>query len=174
MVVISDQIINDVYYRLADLSEESAGSLMDTMAIEQPAILAYLMANASELDTDTESEIMMFTGVVLWQCFKEANPSLAPISEDMVDAKEQANIELMQRMDEMSMNGEADSVQTMLSEYPQEPLLQYALSALTNEEDEEENEDDELSDELIGEEAQGIMLIVFKTIIDSFTASASE
>lgn len=174
MVVISDQIINDVYYRLADLSEENAGSLMDTMAAEQPAILAYLMANASELDTDTESEIMMFTGVVLWQCFKEVNANLTSVSEDLIDTKEQANIELMQRMDEMSLNGEVDAVQTMLSEYPQEPLLQYALSALTNEENDEEGEEEEESDELIGEEAQGIMLIVFKTIIDSFSATETE
>ena len=171
MVIVSDQIINDVYYRLAELSEENAGALMDTMAAEQPAVLSYLMANASELDTETESEIMMFTGVVLWQCFKESNPSLPTVSEDTVDTHEQANIELMQKMDEMSMNGEVDAVQNMISEYQQEPLLQYAISALTNEEPEEEDEE---AEELIGEEAQGIMLIVFKTVIDSFTSAITE
>lgn len=175
MVQINDQTITDVYYRLSDLNEEQVTTLMDTMAAEQPSVLAYMMANAGEMSSSMESEVLMFTGVVLWHAFKEHYPSMAAVSEDMLDDNEQANIELMHRLDELSMQGEIDAVQKMMDEYSQPMLLQYALSAISNEEYEEEEGEEEIAEEdLISEEAQGAMIIVFKTIIDSFIATADQ
>ena len=174
MVQINDQTITDVYYRLSDLNEEQVATLMDTMAAEQPSVLAYLMANAGEMSSSMESEVLMFTGVVLWHAFKEHYPSMAAVNEDMLDDNEQANIELMHRLDELSMQGEIDAVQKMMDEYSQPMLLQYALSAISNEEYDEEGEEEIADEDRISEEAQGAMIIVFKTIIDSFITTADQ
>ncbi|HRK60565.1 MAG TPA: hypothetical protein PLI74_13035 [Candidatus Kapabacteria bacterium] len=169
MILINDQTITDVYNRLADLQEEHVTALMDTMATEQPSVLAYMMANAGEMESPMEAETLMFTGVVLWNCFKEHYPVMPAVNEDMLDDNEQANIELMHRLDELSMQGETDVVQKMMDEYPQPFLLSYALSAISNESYEEDEE--EISEEdMISEEAQGAMIILFKTILDSYIA----
>ncbi|MBN8572694.1 MAG: hypothetical protein J0M05_02170 [Candidatus Kapabacteria bacterium] len=166
MILINDQTITDVYNRSAELGEEQITELMDTMATEQPSVLAYMMANAGEMESQMEAETLMFTGVVLWNCFKEHYPTMPMVNEDMLDDNEQKNIELMHRLDELSMQGETDVVQKMMEEYPQPHLLSYALSSISNEpydEDEEMPEED-----IISEEAQGAMIILFKTIIDSY------
>ncbi len=166
MILINDQTITDVYNRSAELGEEQITALMDTMATEQPSVLAYMMANAGEMESQMEAETLMFTGVVLWNCFKEHYPTMPMVNEDMLDDNEQENIELMHRLDELSLQGETDVVQKMMEEYPQPHLLSFALAAISNEpydEDEEMPEED-----IISEEAQGVMIILFKTIIDCY------
>ena len=166
MQPISAEIVEKTWQKLAQMKPAEAIKMVEEAGKKQPALLAYLMGVGGDAFDQEEREIMLYIGFVVWKIMAQGNASLPVISLEDLEAAEDANFKLLEKLSEESPGDFISMVDSMLSRYNQPEVLKYVVEALM--EDEEGDMAMEADDE---EENMGLMMIYLKTVVDCLDAA---
>lgn len=159
--IIQPEQIEEVWKSMIFIEEDESMRMVEKLEQDQPALLEYLMTPPEEF-TESESENLMYAGIVVWRTFDKYGPELRMITEDEIFEIEDANIEVMEKLEGESAGDGIAMVERMLDSYPQPHILASIAEILLVEDDEEEEIDDEISDQ-----ARGTMMLILKTFLDA-------
>lgn len=147
-----------VWQEMAEMPIEEAPGLMDQMAEEQPALLAYLLAGEAYGLSQGEVEELFYGGIVVWQIMKRWYPELTSVTIEQVEEAEDRNIKTLEFMEHDSEADFMSATMRMLDTYPEPEVLRSIVEAII-----EEDEDVvELSDEV-----KGTFFLHLKTELDA-------
>ena len=140
---------------------EEIQNTKDAYAIEdfidrQPVILSYLFSDNFSVLTKEENEYMLFLAVVILASCYETEADIFPVAQDMIGHLEDSNWDTYENTVEKSFRGKLN---TFFKDYPQEDLLAFVEDALTEDSD----------NFPLPKEAQAIIFITLKTVIDGLT-----
>lgn len=159
MKTVPAQVIDEVWQRVNDSTPDRARALAERMQQEQPFVMVYLLAaEENALDEDERGSLLML-GATIWEVMSEGNPALRQVTDTELEAAEEANVKVLQKMEEDSEIANMEAMRRLISDYNQMPLLGAVVEALM---EGHENEPDMAPDNL------GLSLIYLKTIIDCF------
>lgn len=158
MSFIPEATIETMAARLGD-SEEAFLSVLDQMRSEQPALAAYLFSEQTGAFTRPEQEWLLFLALVIYASVAAEAPKEAPVSEDEVIDREEANWELL-----LESGGKTffERISPCFEQTRQEDLLAFVEDSLAEEEDEG----------IVSTEGKEPMFVMLKTIIDLLTEPA--
>ena len=157
MRTIPVETVERVWDQLEQVSREEASQLANRMREQQPALMVYLLAGEEALDTGEESGWLIYLGAVIFEIIASQQVDLRPVSPEEVMAAEEANVLLLEDLEEGSEMGFTDAVKSLLVTYNQMPLLSALLEALMS----PHEDNPELAPDHIG-----MALIHLKTVID--------
>ena len=160
MKPVSAEVVEDIWQDMSALEPDEAVKLVETMGKEQPAILAYLMAAGMDDLTQSEHELLLYTGMVVWQMMKEESATIPKITEKALDQAESKNIKMLEYLSEEPDHDFIHTINTMWEGYNQQEVLKYVIETLL-----EEVDDEEL---LQPDEHKAYMFICLKTLVDCF------
>ncbi|MFM6956359.1 MAG: hypothetical protein ACKOX1_07390 [Ignavibacteria bacterium] len=158
--IIQPEQIEEIWKSMIMLDEEESVSIVDTLEQEQPALLEYLMTPPEEF-TEPEAENLMYAGIVVWRTFDKFGPELRLITEEEIFEIEDANIEVMEKLEGESAGDGIAMIERMLDSYPQPHVLASIAEILLVEDDEVEPDED------ISDQARGTMMLILKTFLDA-------
>jgi len=163
--IIQPEQIEEVWKSMIMLDEQESVSIVDKLEQDQPALLEYLMSPPEEF-TEPEAENLMYAGIVVWRTFDKFGPELRLITEDEIFEIEDANIEVMEKLEGESAGDGIAMIERMLDSYPQPHVLASIAEILLVEDDELEPEED------ISDQARGTMMLILKTFLDAMIKAA--
>lgn len=155
MQPISAEIVEKTWRKQAQMSPEEIPRLVNRMAKQQPALMAYLMAVDQDILNREEQELQFYLGIAVWQMMEQGDKKLAKVTEKRIEEMEQKNEEMLEYLEKEPEFEK--TVEMIFGDYNQKEVLRYVFEALFEEEDEEEN---------IREGMKGIIGINLKTVID--------
>jgi len=158
---ISAEVVERTWQRIAGQSAKDAQKLVNRMSKEQPLVLAYLMAVDNDIFNQSEREVLLFLGVVVWQIMLQGNRPLPKVTEKILDKAEAANLKMAEYLRGETEAGFEEATRKIIGSYKQPEVLRYVVEAIM--EDTEESSP-------IREENKGIMFLDLKTVIDCFGA----
>jgi hypothetical protein len=160
MDMISAEIVEKTWRRVASLPTHRAPSLIQRMAEEQPLILAYLMAVDNDIFNNDERQLLLYLGVVVWQIMSQGTQPLPAVTEEILDQVEDRNIKMAEYLQrETTEDGFEQAAELIISNYGQPEVLKYVVEALMEEPEE---------GCVIQDENRGLMFLDLKTVIDCF------
>lgn len=165
MQTIPPEKVQEIWQEMSQMSQPQAAELAARMQAEQPAILVYLLAAEQADEAGEESGWLMEIGAMIWWAMTRVGGPLPMVSPEQLDAAEEANLRLLERLDEGSEFNYLDAVQSLVSGYNQMPLLGYTIEHLMA----DAADEPELVDEGIG-----LALLRLKTIIDVLDEGATD
>lgn len=167
MQPISAEIVEKTWQKLARMKPAQAIKTVEEAGKKQPGVLAYLMGVGGDDFDEEEREIMLYIGLVVWEIMIQGNPSMREISLEDLEAAEDANFDMLEKLGEESTGDFISMIDTMLSRYNQPEVLKYVVEALM------ENEEGEMVTEIDDddEDNRGFMLIYLKTVVDCLDAA---
>jgi len=153
MLTVSEQIVESICEKMAELSEEQFPRLVETMQKEQPEIMAFLMAAGFDDFNQAERELQFYLGTMVWQIMRSGTTPPPRVSEKRLDRL----IERTEKMAEFLM-GESDvdfenSAIRIFDDHNQVHVLRYVVEALFEDEEEMEKEMEHLEMEKTSQEA---------------------
>jgi len=154
MTMITEQQIDKVFDKL-DASEEWYDELLQQMQLEQPTILAYLVAEQFDVLTVEEKDFMLYLALVIWQSVREVRGDIAPISETKLGEAEEANWAIFEANKARSFRKQLDA---FYEQSKQEDLIALVEDALVDD-----------GDDLVTQEGREPMFVALKTLIDVLT-----
>ncbi len=158
--IIQPEHIEEVWKSMIMLDEQESMSIVDKLEEEQPALLEYLMTPPEEF-TEAESENLMYAGIVVWRTFDKYGSELRLVTEDEIYEIEDANIEVMEKLEGESAGDGIAMIERMLDSYPQ-PHVLASIAEILLVEDEDLGPEDDISDQ-----ARGTMMLILKTFLDA-------
>jgi len=160
--VSRDQIL-EAWARLCDLDETESDALVKKFMDEQPALGIYLFANMEGMEEGAEDTRIVELVVAAWQAMrKSAGRQLPVATPEEIEHAEDANIRILEKLDEGSEFEWNNSVPHLFEDYKQREILVFGLEILMS-----GNEDTpELAPEGIGLE-----MVWLKTVIDALDRS---
>src|SRR6266487_4350025 len=157
MRTISGKIIDRTWKRINEATEEEGQRLLETMAKQQPFIVAYLMAiEETQMDDDQRGQLTLI-GLILWEIIYAENPALRQITMADLEAAEQANVKFLEDLEAGSEMDHMSALQNLMTTYNQMALLNAVIEGLMAGHEEEP--------ELAGEHI-GLALLHLKTVLD--------
>ncbi len=156
---VSRESIAETWTWLCNLDDTETDALVKKFMAEQPALGIYLFANMEEMEGGAEHTRIVELVVAAWQAMsKAAGEPLPSATPEDIELAENANIRLLEKLDEGSEFEWETSVPTLLENYNQREILGFGLEILMA-----GNEDTpELAPESIGLE-----MVWLKTVIDA-------
>jgi len=158
---ISAEVVERTWQRIAGQSVKDAQKLVNRMSKEQPVVLAYLMAVDNDIFNQSEREVLLFLGVVVWQIMLQGTRPLPKVTEKILDKAEAGNLKMAEYLRGETEAGFEEATRKIIGSYKQPEVLRYVVEAIM--EDTEESSP-------IREENKGIMFLDLKTVIDCFDA----
>ncbi len=162
MDAISANVVEETAVWLLNMDDEDfIEKLIDQIAEEQPFVFAYLVAMGEGDLNEDEQELLLFTGVSIWQMMTKGGQTISQVSEEHLDRLEQVN---MQILESLSGESEADflrEVQGLLDGYAQPAVLEYVLETILEDEA-----------DVVLPSNRGIMIIFLKIVIDCLHGAA--
>ena len=158
---ISAEVVERTWQRIAGQSVKDAQKLVNRMSKEQPVVLAYLMAVDNDIFNQSEREVLLFLGVVVWQIMLQGTRPLPKVTEKILDKAGAGNLKMAGYLQGETGSGFDEAVRKIIGSYKQPEVLRYVVEAIM--EDTEESSP-------IREGNKGIMLLDLKTVIDCFDA----
>ncbi|MCD6049729.1 MAG: hypothetical protein K0Q55_1132 [Verrucomicrobia bacterium] len=155
------ETIEAVWEKQMDFSDEEWSQWVDQFAQEQPALLVYLgAADESVRDSEEETSELMPLAALIYDSLR-ARTTLPVIDPEVIEEAEDANIALLQSLDDASEAEHHAVVEQLVNEYPQAPMIAFIMERLM----EGNEETPDLAPDQIGME-----LLYLKTMIDALTA----
>jgi hypothetical protein len=154
---ISAEVVETIWQRIASKPARGAQKLVNRMSKEQPVVLAYLMAVDTDIFNQSEREVLLFLGVVVWQIMLQKTRPLTKVTEEILDKAEADNLKMAEYLRGETEAGFEEATRKIIGNYKQPEVLRYVVEAIM--EDTEESSP-------IREENKGIMLLDLKTVID--------
>lgn len=122
----------------------------------QPVVLSYLFSDNFTALSKKEKEYMLFLGVIILAAVYDTEPDILPVAQDTIGHLEDDNWDVYEHTPEGSFREKLDA---FFKDYHQEDLLAFVEDTLMTD-----------SDDLpLSKEAQAIMFITLKTVIDGLT-----
>lgn len=185
---ISKEIVEKTWQEAAEMSEKEGIKSIEKFAKEQPAVLAYLMGAGGDMIIEDDRELMLYLGMVVWKIMSRGDRPLKEITMEELETEEEANFKVLEELTSASSEDMLVFSAKMLSDFNQIEVLKYVLEAIMEDEDFDESDfdldddnieyeqDDFAEDEFdldeddldIDDEAQGLILIYMKTVINCF------
>lgn len=163
METISARTVEKTWRRMSTMSPEGFPQIIDKLSSEQPAVLVYLLASGEDLFNLDERELLLYLGVVVWQIMAQGSTELREVTDETLDAVEDANLGMLEYLEDETEADFVETVEKIYTNYNQPEVLRYVVEALW----EEEEEDAE-----IREEMKGMIFLFLKTVIDALDKSA--
>jgi hypothetical protein len=159
MNIIPADVVEKVYTKMWNMSEQDAFRLSFVLQKEQPCLVAYLAAVDQDILNQEEREVLFYQGTVIWQIMSEYRKPLPQITEDKLLRFERENLRLSESLKEAGTVKFAEVLKKILQDFGQPEVFRYVLSALLD----QDNEDCVIRDENLG-----IIMMDLKTVIDCF------
>ena len=159
MKTVPANVIDEVWHRVNDSTPDRARALAERMQQEQPFVMVYLLAAEENTLDEEERGSLLMLGATIWEIMSEGNPPLRQVMDTELEAAEEANVKVLQRMEEDSEIATGEAMRRLISDYNQMPLLGTVVEALM---EGHEREPDLAPDNL------GLSLVYLKTVIDCF------
>lgn len=158
MKTIPVETVDEVWLRFNAFSDAECEDMSERMKAEQPFILIYLLACDENLYEDEEERgSLMELGAIVWRVMAAGDAPLRVVTDEELEAAEQANLKMLEDMDDDSDEQMAGLVTDFFTDYNQMPLLGAVLEALmSGHEDNPEEAPDNI----------GLALLHLKTVID--------
>lgn len=158
---ISAEVVERTWQRIAGQSARDAQKLVNRMSKEQPVVLAYLMAVDTDIFNQSEREVLLFLGVVVWQIMLQGTRPPPMVTEKILDKAEADNLKMAEYLRGETEAGFEEATRKIIGSYKQPEVLRYVVEAIM---------EDTKESSPIREENKGIMLLDLKTVIDCFDA----
>lgn len=155
-MVFTEKMIERVFDREVD-SELEPMVVLNAIAGDQPAIIAYLNQENLQLLTEEEFDYCTFLTTIIYKVFRENGVEVAEVTAAQIDAAEEANWDILSRATGKKFSQRIDG---FFENYVQEDLLAFVEDAL---------EPDELP--IVTPEGREPLFITLKTIIDVLNAN---
>lgn len=129
--MIPERIIDSIVERFEDNEsgyEEAINELMDT----QPALLAFLTQESSEVLIEEEKDIMWYIHLIIFHSCLEAGWSIPEIDDSTLSENEEANWEVYQQTTTGSFR---ERITPLFEDFSEEDLLAFVEDTLEIEED---------------------------------------
>ena len=160
---IPANVVENTWDQMGVLSPEVAPELIQRFEVEQPAVLAYLMAADNDDLNQDERELLLFLGLTVWQIMTQGTQQPPPVTLEMLEEAETRNVGWLESLEQKAIGHEDEAGLAMVQEYKQADVLQGVLEALMD--DDEQDDPGEIRDE-----SKGLLLLSLKTIIDCLDA----
>jgi len=154
---IPAETVEKVWATMKQWTSANVTATMDRLAREQPAAVGYLMAKDEEIFGEQLRGKLLLLGALAFETFRAAGLRCKPVTLDELETAEEQNIRLLEQLDEGSESDWVNSVQAMLANYEQMPLLGTVLEILM--------EDKAEAPELVAD-AVGQSLLHVKAVVD--------
>ncbi|MFL5814290.1 MAG: hypothetical protein ACJ763_11985 [Bdellovibrionia bacterium] len=158
---VTDTHIESAWNEVSQASSlpESISDLMERFGESEPVVADFVAEAAAQWGSDA-MDLAYHAALVIWRAFQASGPAMGPVKpETLVECFEKNSAWLEQQ------EGEAILVQKKLSDFskfPEPELMRYAVELVL------EAHEDGLE---IEPEEQQELLLVLKTLIDSFTSA---
>jgi hypothetical protein len=150
--------IVEVWDHLDGLDQEQSEAVAQQFMSEQPGIGVYLLAQSEAMGGEPGESATFELALAVWQALTNiAGAPLKEVSPEAIEAAEEKNIEMLQRLDEGSEMDWQESVRGLVENYNQSELLGFTLEVLMS--DHAENPD-------LAPDSVGMELLSMKTLID--------
>lgn len=159
---IPAEVVDRTWEEFADATPEEATRTIQRMAAEQPAVLAYLMEPADELNED-EKQVLLYVGTVVWRIFLGAGIRLKQVSDTLLLKIEEAQTQRLQGLADAPEVILTEEALGRISQSPQPEVLRYITEAIM--------EDEEESDAEIRDEMKGLLFLYLTTVLEAFCRS---
>ncbi len=154
------EIIEAVWEQQTEFSDEAWSRWVDQFAQEQPALLVYLgAADQTVREAEEETSALMPLAALIYDSLR-ARATMAEVEAETIEAAEDANIALLQSLDDASEAEHHAVVEKLITEYPQAPMIAFIMERLM--EGNEETPD-------LAPDQVGMELLYLKTMIDALT-----
>jgi len=152
------ETIEAVWEQQTEFTEEEWSQWVDRFAQLQPSLLVYLgAADQTVREADDDTSALMPLAALIYDSLRSRS-KLPCVEADTIEDAEDANIALLQSLEDASEHQHHAVVERLISEYAQAPLIAFIMERLM----EGNEETPELAPDHIGME-----LLYLKTMIDS-------
>ncbi|MBD3287210.1 hypothetical protein GF337_00260 [candidate division KSB1 bacterium] len=158
MKLITSDIVEKTWQEMSLMPPDEFPKVVDQMIGEQPVILSYLMTACQDLFNQTERQLLIYMGVVIWKIMLQGDVPLKTVTEKKLDEMEDENFAFWESIDRES-DEFIDSVTAIAARCNQPEVLRYVVEAIM--------EDMEYANE-IRDENKAMMMLYLKTVIDCF------
>ena len=158
MKLIKSDIVDKTWQEMSLMPPDEFPNIVNEMIAEQPIILSYLMTACEDLFNQTERQLLIYMGVVIWKIMSQGEISLKPVTENKLDEMEDNNFSFWETI-ERENDEFIDSVTAIAARCEQPEVLRYVVEAIM--------EDMEYANE-IRNENKAMMMLYLKTVIDCF------
>jgi hypothetical protein len=160
MKPVSSEFIVEAWERECELGQEASSALVLQFMNEQPAVGIFLTVCDEQLGDEAEQSQLIPLATAIWEAMTRARGHrLKTVRPKVVDRADQANMRMLEKLEDVSEFEWQEQVRTLFATYNQRPLLTFCVEILMagNE------ESPELAPNRIGME-----LFWLKTVIDCF------
>lgn len=163
--IITAAAIEQTVEKISAMNRRQTETLARRMGKEQPYLLVYLAAaTEGEEFTDDEADVFFNIATVIWQTMRQHPNGARLITEEIVEAVEKENEELLLKLEKDSEGDLYSVAETMALNYPEPELFRFIVQSLF--EDDEEN----LESPLFSNEHLGAAFLQLKIALDAFIA----
>mgnify|MGYP005842719993 FL=1 len=157
MTTVPFEMARQEWDQLCDLDQAQSTQLSQRFLEEQPALGIYMLVCSEQLGDDHHTPFVELA-LMAWRVLsRTAGRPLARVSEDRIEAAEEANEKMLLNLDSASEMEGMTSIEHFIKGYNQMPLLGFALEVLMQ----GNEESPELAPENIG-----LVWVWLKSIID--------
>ena len=157
---ISAEVIEKRHAQISNLPEQALEELIDHASEQQPFMLAYLMAAGEAEFNAAEQELLLYTGIVVWQILRGEAVPTALVTEESIASAETTNRQLIEYLEGEPEHQLLETVETIIGSYNQGPLFRFIIETIM-EEEEGVGDQDPIRDHM-----KGMMIFYLKILLD--------
>ncbi|MBM4168434.1 MAG: hypothetical protein FJ215_04680 [Ignavibacteria bacterium] len=161
--MISVETVAQTWQEISAYCDDEATQLINQMSIEQPIILAYLLASSEdELFDEDEGQLVLYIGVVVWQIMERGFKDLRRVTEEGLNKAQRANEDLLVKLAADSAGDFLSASESLVDNYAEPEVLRYITEALM------EDEEGDPDNPPMREESLGQAFLHLKIVLDAF------
>lgn len=158
---ISASTIESRNAQISNLSEEALEELIDQASEQQPFMLAYLMAAGETEFNPAEQELLLYTGIMVWQIMRKEDQKLGSVTEEALETAEETNRLLIEYLEGEAEVDLFETVETVIGSYNQGDLFRFIIETIMDEE-----EGGYSDEEPIRSPMKGMLIFYLKILVD--------
>lgn len=159
MCRVATETVAETWEKIAGMSPEKTGKLLNHLEKQQPVLVDYLAKVGDGFLTPDEREFIAFLSFVIWQIFSRETKPIKTISEKVLDSVERMNRSLFEHLETVSEHRLMRVLAILLQNYNQREILHYLVQILMGTED---------GTAFVQKSNRGIAIVTLKTVIDCF------
>jgi hypothetical protein len=158
MNTISAETVRKTIFELTSISQKETKAIINEISRKQPLIMEYLFEVDDEFFIEEGEELLLYLLVTIWQIMSKGDEPIPEVTEELLDEKENKNLNMIATMSHETEAGFVRGLQKMVSEYNQSEIFMFLIQVLA----------ESLEDGIIDIGDVGFMLLYLKTVIDCF------
>ncbi len=164
MEKITNAAIDYINSRIQEMEEAEIGKVWDGFALEQPALVGYVLGESSELEEPDAKEDIAYILTIILLSYGEVHGPIPPVTEQEFEAAFNTEFDKMETVFQEGFD-ETEAM-NMLESFSQPDLLQFAAAVIYGEGGEESSSN-------FTEEEAGLFIVIFRTIIELLSEKGS-